>query len=135
MLGDTKTLLPDPIATVEACRQLVDDGFQVLCYTSDDPITARRLKVDEASAMGLVNRVAEEGKLMEAARELADAIAKNGPVAVRAAKRAVDQGSELALGEGLEFEAGCYEDVIPTQDRLEALAAFAEKRKPVYRGA
>jgi thiazole synthase len=44
VLGDTKTLLPDPMATVEACRQLVDDGFQVLCYTSDDPITARRLK-------------------------------------------------------------------------------------------
>ncbi|MEZ6130178.1 MAG: thiazole synthase [Planctomycetaceae bacterium] len=44
VLGDTKTLLPDPVATIEACRQLTDDGFQVLCYTSDDPITARRLK-------------------------------------------------------------------------------------------
>jgi thiazole synthase len=44
VLGDTKTLLPDPIATLEACRRLVDDGFQVLCYTSDDPIIARRLK-------------------------------------------------------------------------------------------
>lgn len=43
VLGDTKTLLPDPLATVEACQQLVDDGFQVLCYTSDDPIAARRL--------------------------------------------------------------------------------------------
>lgn len=44
VLADTKTLLPDPVATVEACSQLVEDGFQVLCYTSDDPITARRLK-------------------------------------------------------------------------------------------
>lgn len=44
VLGDTKTLLPDPVATIEACQQLTDDGFQVLCYTSDDPITARRLK-------------------------------------------------------------------------------------------
>lgn len=44
VLGDTRTLLPDPIATIEACRQLVDSGFQVLCYTSDDPITAKRLK-------------------------------------------------------------------------------------------
>ncbi|MCP4784524.1 MAG: thiazole synthase [Fuerstiella sp.] len=51
VLGDTKTLLPDPIATVEACRQLVDDGFQVLCYTSDDPITARRLKDAGASSV------------------------------------------------------------------------------------
>jgi thiazole synthase len=44
VLGDTKTLLPDPVATLEATRQLVADGFQVLCYTTDDPITARRLK-------------------------------------------------------------------------------------------
>ena len=51
VLGDTKTLLPDPIATVDACRQLVDDGFQVLCYTSDDPITARRLKDAGASSV------------------------------------------------------------------------------------
>lgn len=44
VLGDTKTLLPDPIATLEATERLVADGFQVLCYTTDDPITARRLK-------------------------------------------------------------------------------------------
>jgi thiazole synthase len=44
VLGDTKTLLPDPIATLEACRRLVDDGFHVLCYTSDCPIMAVRLK-------------------------------------------------------------------------------------------
>jgi len=51
VLGDTKTLLPDPVATIEACRQLVDDGFQVLCYTSDDPITARRLKEAGATSV------------------------------------------------------------------------------------
>lgn len=44
VLGDTKTLLPDPIATLEATERLVADGFQVLCYTTDDPITAKRLK-------------------------------------------------------------------------------------------
>jgi thiazole synthase len=44
VLGDQKTLLPDPVATLEATRLLVADGFEVLCYTSDDPITARRLK-------------------------------------------------------------------------------------------
>lgn len=44
VLGDTKTLLPDPVATLEATEQLVKEGFQVLCYTTDDPITARRLK-------------------------------------------------------------------------------------------
>lgn len=44
VLGDTKTLLPDPIATLQATEKLVADGFQVLCYTTDDPITAKRLK-------------------------------------------------------------------------------------------
>jgi thiazole synthase len=44
VLGDKKTLLPDPVATLEATRELVRDGFQVLCYTTDDPITSKRLK-------------------------------------------------------------------------------------------
>jgi len=44
VLGDTRTLLPDPVETLKATEQLVKDGFQVLCYTSDDPIAARRLK-------------------------------------------------------------------------------------------
>ncbi len=44
VLGDKKTLLPDPVATLEATQRLAAEGFQVLCYTTDDPITARRLK-------------------------------------------------------------------------------------------
>jgi thiazole synthase len=44
VLGDAKTLLPDPVATLRATEQLVAEGFRVLCYTTDDPITARRLK-------------------------------------------------------------------------------------------
>ncbi len=44
VLGDQKTLLPDPVATVAATEKLVAEGFQVLCYTTDDPVTARRLK-------------------------------------------------------------------------------------------
>ena len=97
-------------------------------------LTGRRVQVEEAHAMGLVNRIAPEGKLLEAAHELAETIARNGPVAVRAAKRAVDQGSELNLAEGLVVEARCYEETLPTQDRLEALAAFSEKRRPAFKG-
>ena len=51
VLGDKKTLLPDPVGTLEATKQLVDDGFQALCYTSDDPITARRLKEAGAASV------------------------------------------------------------------------------------
>jgi thiazole synthase len=52
VLGDPKTLLPDPIATLHATEQLVAEGFQVLCYTSDDPVMARRLK--EAGAVSVM---------------------------------------------------------------------------------
>jgi len=97
-------------------------------------LTARRVKADEALAMGLLNRVAPPAELRAVALEVAAAIAANGPVAVRAAKRAIDRGSELRLEQGLAEEARCYELTLGTQDRLEALAAFAEKRKPRYRG-
>ncbi len=51
VLGDSKTMLPDPISTLEACKRLVDEGFQVLCYTSDDPIMAVRLKAAGAASV------------------------------------------------------------------------------------
>lgn len=51
VLGDTRTLLPDPVATLEATEKLVADGFDVLCYTSDDPISAKRLKEAGATSV------------------------------------------------------------------------------------
>src|ERR671917_1105641 len=51
VLGDKKTLLPDPVGTLEATRELVKEGFTVLCYTSDDPIMARRLKEAGAASV------------------------------------------------------------------------------------
>jgi thiazole synthase len=51
VLSDTKTLLPDPVATLEATEKLVAEGFQVLCYTTDDPVVARRLKEAGATSV------------------------------------------------------------------------------------
>jgi len=51
VLADKKTLLPDPVGTLEACRELVADGFEVMCYTSDDPIMARRIKEAGATSV------------------------------------------------------------------------------------
>jgi len=96
--------------------------------------TARRIDAAEALAIGLATRVAPAGGLQEMVSALAGSIAKNGPIALRAAKRAIDRGMEMDLSSGLVLESTCYEMTIPTEDRLEGLAAFREKRKPVYRG-
>lgn len=96
--------------------------------------TARRIGADEAGRLGLVDRVVAPGKALESALALAREILPNGPIALRMAKRAVHQGLELDLASGLALEQACYAEVLPTQDRLEGLAAFREKRKPHYRG-
>ncbi|MBE0618571.1 MAG: enoyl-CoA hydratase/isomerase family protein [Proteobacteria bacterium] len=97
-------------------------------------LTARRIDAAEALAIGLANRVVPLASLMDEARAMADAISRNGPVAVRVAKRAIDRGLEMDLASGLVFESTCYEITIPTEDRREGLLAFREKRKPTYKG-
>ena len=99
-------------------------------------LAARRVPADEALAMGLLNRVAPAAELRAVAEELAAAIAANGPLAVRAAKAAIDlTQSGAPLNERLLAERALYlERVLPSADRLEALAAFQEKRPPRFRG-
>lgn len=96
--------------------------------------TARRIDAKTALEIGLLNRVVEPAELMPAALELAREIAKNGPIGVAQAKFAINCGMEASLGVALPLESKAYEATIPTKDRLEALAAFAEKRKPVFKG-
>ncbi|MCX7636074.1 MAG: enoyl-CoA hydratase-related protein, partial [Syntrophales bacterium] len=96
--------------------------------------TARRINAQTALEIGLVSQVVEPDKLMDAALELAREIAKNGPIGVAQAKFAINYGTEASLGVALPLESKAYEVTIPTKDRLEALAAFAEKRKPVFKG-
>jgi enoyl-CoA hydratase/carnithine racemase len=96
--------------------------------------TARRIDAHYALEIGLVNQVVEPNELMNAAKKLAKEIAANGPIAVQQAKFVLNNGSECSLGVALRLESKAYELTIPTEDRLEALAAFAEKRKPVFKG-
>jgi len=96
--------------------------------------TARRIDAQTALQIGLVNKVVEPHNLIEAAMELAAEIANNGPVAIQQAKFAINYGLECSIGVALPLESKAYEITIPTKDRLEALTAFAEKRKPVFEG-
>ena len=98
-------------------------------------LTGRKIDATEAERSGRVNRVAPRAERDAAAAALAAEIAGNGPVAVRAAKEAIDRGTEAPIDEGLEIEARGYDRVLPTTDRLEALAAFAEKRRPNFTGS
>ena len=97
-------------------------------------LTARRISAGEALAIGLVNRVVPGGRLLDACRELAAEIAQNGPIAIRQAKFAITKGMDAPLEVALNIESNAYWHCIPTEDRLEGLKAFKEKRKPVYKG-
>jgi enoyl-CoA hydratase/carnithine racemase len=97
-------------------------------------LTGRRLNAAEAFAIGLVQRLAPEGRLLEVALAVAEQIAENAPLAVAAAKRAVDRGLDLEMDAALALELEQYETVLRSEDRLEGLRAFAEKRRPAWKG-
>jgi methylglutaconyl-CoA hydratase len=97
-------------------------------------LTARRVGTAEALAMGLVSRVVPAARLREEAIAFAGQVARNAPISLRQAKRAVDEGFHLSLDEALALENRLYQDCLASQDRVEALRAFAEKRPPVFRG-
>lgn len=105
--------------------------------------TGERLDADAAAEIGLLEAI--RGALPDpsssldtpafaAALNIAETIARRGPVAVRMAKLAMDKGAGLSLRDGLAFEQACYAQTIPTKDRLEGLQAFKEKRSPTYTG-
>jgi enoyl-CoA hydratase/carnithine racemase len=96
--------------------------------------TGRRIDSTEAQAIGLVNHVYPADRLLSKTREMAAEICKGGPIAVQQAKYAINAGLESDLHTGLSIEANAYQVCLSTEDRLEGLAAFAEKRQPVYKG-
>jgi enoyl-CoA hydratase/carnithine racemase len=97
-------------------------------------LTARRIGAAEALGMGLVSRVVPAARLLDEALALAAEVARNAPVSLRQAKRAIDGGFHLPLEEALDLENRLYQDCLGTKDRVEALRAFAEKRPPVFTG-
>jgi enoyl-CoA hydratase/carnithine racemase len=96
--------------------------------------SGRRIAADEALAIGLVNQVCLAKDLMGVCQSMAAQICEGGPIALAQAKYAINHGLETDLHTGLAIESAAYWHTIGTEDRLEGLAAFKEKRKPVYKG-
>lgn len=96
--------------------------------------TAKRISASEALVEGIVLKVVPVEEVLTASENLAKVIMKNGPIAVRQAKYAITRGMNVDLQAALEIETEAYNVVIPTQDRVEALQAFNEKREPAFLG-
>uniref|UniRef100_A0A6J0TXW1 Methylglutaconyl-CoA hydratase, mitochondrial isoform X1 n=1 Tax=Pogona vitticeps TaxID=103695 RepID=A0A6J0TXW1_9SAUR len=100
--------------------------------------SARVIDGEEAKSIGLISHVVEQNEAGDAAYRRALALAREflpqGPVAMRVAKLAINQGMEVDLLTGLAIEEACYAQTIPTKDRIEGLLAFKEKRPPRYKG-
>lgn len=96
--------------------------------------TCDHIDAQQALAIGLVTQVTEPAELMPTALALAARIAANAPLSVRFIKQAVDRGMQVGIEAGLEYERYAAAIVVSSQDRVEGMTAFVEKRKPVFKG-
>ena len=91
--------------------------------------TAKKIKADEASRIGLVNAVYPLDELLPAAEKMAETIAKNAPIAVRACKKAINEGLEAKMDDAVVIEEKLFGSCFQTADQIEGMSAFLEKRK------
>ncbi len=94
----------------------------------------RRLTAQEAYQFGMVNRVVPVESYLDEALKLAEEIASRAPVAVRAAKKMINQAYERTLSEGLAAEKQEFYNLFATEDQKEGMQAFVEKRQPQWKG-
>ena len=92
------------------------------------------IDAQEAYRIGLINKIVPADKLMEESMAWAQKIAENGPLSVRAAKQCIIQGTNMTLAEGMQLELDLVDKLLDTEDSKEGPRAFAEKRKPNFKG-
>jgi len=97
-------------------------------------LTGRRVKADEAKAIGLVAQVYPSASWLDDAKALARTIAEKPPIAVRLATEAIDLAQSATLDAGLEFERKAFYLLFATEDKKEGVDAFVNKRKPTFKG-
>ena len=101
-------------------------------YALEMILTGEAIDAERAERIGLVNRIVTADTLLDTAFGIAERIAANGPLAVKAAKQAVQHGVERPLAEGLALEGALQKQLLQSADAEEGLRAFAERRRPVY---
>jgi len=121
-------LIPGWGATQRLCRILGLARAKELVLLGD------RIKADEALRIGLVHKVVPLDRLYDEAEALAQRLAAGPPVALRVAKRAMNEGSQLPLMEGLRMEAESFGALAETEDLVEGISAFFERREPEFKG-
>jgi enoyl-CoA hydratase len=97
-------------------------------------LTGLPFNADDALDWGIINEICPPEFLLIEALETARVIAANAPIGVRSAKKALDKATDLDRATGYDFEIAAYNLTVPTEDRLEGVRAFNEKRKPVFKG-
>ena len=97
-------------------------------------LSALPFSVTDAERWGMVNEICEPAELMPKAIAIAQRIAGNAPLAVRQAKKSMHHGSRMDSRTALFFEVEAYNRLVSTEDRMEGIAAFNEKRKPRFQG-
>jgi enoyl-CoA hydratase len=93
-----------------------------------------RIDGNEALRIGLVNRVVAAGDLMQEAFRWAEELAERPPLSLRMVKSCVNRGMQMDLLGAIDYEAKCAAILNSTEDRMEGVRAFVEKRKPVFKG-
>lgn len=96
--------------------------------------TGRTLRAQEALKIGLVNQVVPDGEELRAAKDMAMQMMSKAPVAVRMAKKSINEGLDANYEKALEIEAECFREVSKTEDLVEGIKAFLEKRQPEFKG-
>jgi E-phenylitaconyl-CoA hydratase/naphthyl-2-hydroxymethylsuccinyl-CoA hydratase len=97
-------------------------------------LTGDRIDANEAHRIGLISDVVPADKLMETAKAMAEKIASNAPLSVKAAKQAVVIGGDLPIKQGSQMEGLLWGILRDSEDRIEGRVAYAEKRLPKYKG-
>jgi methylglutaconyl-CoA hydratase len=122
-------IIPGAGGTQTLSRIVGEAVAKELIFTGD------RISPQRALDLGIVNYVEKDNEsAYQKVVEIANKICKNGPIGVRMAKMAISKGIDVSKESGLKIEELCYAQVLNTSDRLEGLKAFAEKRKPEYKG-